>query len=384
MKTLFAANSEIRLVRFLNDHSRRLRLLCDPGFVADLYYARRDEKDAPELTAPVQALSIETMDSLRALAAGNDEPPLFVVAAPANEAERLRTLREEYPKLAFVGLAEHVVPALVAQAAHRLFEPAPASGKPGEPLKLAIVFATPRSGSSYVCDILDGLGVGRPKEHLRDTLIELFASSYRFDKIAAIRNFLRYSARDGWVGTKLITHFVDDFVTTCGLADVATAFDIPIDIYPIFLDRQDRTMQAISGELAARRGVWHITDATSRQKIDGARAVRYDFHSILKRYLGYSSQSAFLGALRELFGRRLDLVYETDVVDQLALADRLATFLGVDGKDRSFVKAAQRERIANSLNDQFRASFANDYFQRFGSLPRKAELARDPEHMMSA
>jgi LPS sulfotransferase NodH len=371
MKTLFAATSEIRLVQFLNDHSRRLKLLCDPGFVADLYYARRDEKEAPELTVPIQALSIETMDGLRALAAASDEPPLFVVASPANEAERLRTLRDEYPKLTFIGLAEHVVPALVAQAAHKIFEPCPALVEPGAPLKLVIVFATPRSGSSYVCDVLEGMGIGRPKEHLRDTLIELFASSYRFDKSAAIRNFLRYSAKDGWVGTKLITHFVEDFVTTCGLADVAAAVEIPIDIYPIFLDRQDRAMQAISGELAARRGVWHITDAESRQKFAEAAPVRYDFYSILKRYIGYSSQSAFLQAMRTIFERRLELIYETDVVEQSVLVDRLATFLGVDAMDSSFAKAEQRERIADGLNDQFQVAFANDFIKRFGSRPTR-------------
>lgn len=384
MKTLFAATSEIRLVRFLNENSRKLKLLCDPGFVADLYYARRDEKDAPELTVPIQALSIETMDSLRALAAASDKPPLFVVASPADEAERLRTLRDEYPKLTFVGLAEHVIPALVAQAAHKIFEPYPVLVEPGAPLKLAIVFATPRSGSSYVCDILEGLGIGRPKEHLRDTLIELFASSYHFDKCAAIRNFLQYSAKDGWVGTKLITHFIEDFVTTCGLADVAAALEIPIDIYPIFLDRQDRAMQAISGELAARRGVWHITDAASRQKIDDAKAVRYDFYSILKRYIGYSSQAAFLEALRALFQRRLELVYESDVVDPAGLVDRLATFLAVDAEDRSFAKAAQRERIADGLNDQFQAAFSNDFIQRFGSRPQAEELTRSERYRVSA
>lgn len=369
MKTLFAATSEIRLVRFLNDHSTKLRLLCDPAFVADLYYARRDEKDAAELTVPIQALSIETMDSLRALAAARDEPPLFVVASPANEAERLRTLRDEYPRITFVGLAEHVVPALVAQAAHKVFEPSPTLAELRAPLKLAIVFATPRSGSSYVCDILEGMGIGRPKEHLRDTLIELFASSYRFDKSAAIRNFLRYSAKDGWVGTKLITHFVEDFVTTCGLADVAAAFEIPIDIYPIFLDRQDRAMQAISGELASRRGIWHVTDAASRQKVADAAPVRYDFYSILKRYIGYSSQSAFLEAMRTIFERRLELIYETDVVECSGLVDRLAAFLGVDAKDSNFAKAAQRERIADGLNAKFQATFAEDFIQRFGRCP---------------
>lgn len=382
MKTLFAATSEIRLVRFLNENSRKLKLLCDPGFVADLYYARLDEKDAPELTVPIQALSIEVLDGLRALAAASDKPPLLVVASPANEAERLRTLRDEYPKLTFVGLAEHVVPALVAQAAHKLFEPHPVLVGPGAPLKLAIVFATPRSGSSYVCDILEGLGIGRPREHLRDTLIELFASSYHFDKCAAIRNFLVYSAKDGWVGTKLITHFVEDFVTTCGLADVAAALDIPIDIYPIFLDRKDRAMQAISGELAARRGVWHITDAASRQKVAEAAAVRYDFYSILKRYIGYSSQSAFLEALRALYERRLELVYENDVVDHSGLVDRLATFLGVDAEDRCFAKAGQRERIAGGLNDQFRAAFASDFIQRFGSRPQPDKLARSAEYVV--
>ncbi len=373
MKTLFAASSEINIVRFLNDNAKKLTLLCDPGFVADLYYARRDAKDAPELAVPVQALSIETMDGLRHLAAAETKPPLLVVAAPTHEADRLRTLRETYPALTFVGLAQHVVPALVAHAAHKLFETDATVDAPCPPLKLAVVFATPRSGSSLVCDLLEGLGIGRPKEHLRDTLIELFASSYRFDKVAAIRNFLRYSARDGWVGTKLITHFVEDYVTTCGLADVAAALELPLDVYPIFLDRQDRTMQAISGELAARRGVWHVTDAASRDRIEAAEAVRYDFYSILKRYLGYASQSAYLEALRALFERRLDLVYERDVVDQAALVERLAAFLGVDAAGRSFAKAAQRERIADGVNDAFRTAFTNDFAVRFGCRPRLAE-----------
>lgn len=366
MKTLFASTSDIDVVKFLNASAARLRLLCDPDFVADLYYARRDDKRAAPLEVPIDTLSIETMEMLHRQAMQPDGAPLYVVASPAGEARRLAQLREDYPELRFVGLAQDVVAALVAQAQHKVFEPPAAEAAP---VRLAVLFATPRSGSSYVCDLLEALGIGRPKEHLRDTLIELFASSYRFDKPAAIRNFLRFSAKGGWVGTKLITHFVSDFMDSCGLADVDQALDGRIEVFPIFLDRSDRSLQAISGELAARRGVWHVTDAASREKIGSLPEIRYNFHSVLKRYIGYGSQSAFLESLRSLFDRRLDLLYETDVLDNQRLRATICDFLGVSAQDRDFSKAESRERIANEVNDSFKHQFLEDFQRRFKRLP---------------
>lgn len=367
MKTLFAKCSEIKLVPFLNDNAKKLELLCDPSFVADLYYARRNEENAVELSFPIETLSTETFDRLRRISQSEGARPLFVIAAPNDEAARLRSLVTDYPELDFVGLAEHVVPAIVAQSAHKLFDPLSGLELPMGPLKLVLVVATPRSGSSYVCDVLEGLGIGRPKEHLRDTLIELFASGYKFDKPAAIRNFLFYCQRSGWVGTKLITHFVEDFITTCGLSDVSKALDIPIESYAIFLDRNDRARQAISGELAARRGIWHVTNAASRKKVAESKAIHYDFYSILKRYIGYSAQSSYLDALRPFFPRRLEIFYENDVVDHDSLIARLTEYLGVDPSKCSFAKADQRERIAGDLNDDFKAAFSRDFMATFGN-----------------
>ncbi len=376
MKTLFASTSDINIVKFLNASAARLRLLCDPDFVADLYYARRDDRHAVELEVPVDTYSIETMEMLHRQAMQPAGAPLYVVASPAGEAERLAQLREDYPELRFAGLAQDVVAALVAQAQHKVFEPPPAQPLSDEPLstaaapvRLAVLFATPRSGSSYVCDVLEALGIGRPKEHLRDTLIELFASRYRFDRPAAIRNFLHFSAKDGWVGTKLITHFVSDFMDSCGLAELDQALGGGVEVFPIFLDRSDRSLQAISGELAARRGVWHVTDAASRAKLGNQPAIRYNFHSVLKRYIGYGSQSAFLDSLRALFDHRLDLVYETDVLDPDRLRAKICEFLDVSADDRDFSKPESRERIANEVNESFKQQFLEDFERHFKRLP---------------
>ncbi len=366
MKTLFASTSDINVVKFLNASAAKVRLLCDPDFVADLYYARRDDRHAVELEVPVDTYSIETMEMLHRQAMQPDGAPLYVVASPAGEAERLAQLREDYPELRFAGLAQDVVAALVAQAQHKVFEP-PAA-RPA-PVRLAVLFATPRSGSSYVCDLLEALGIGRPKEHLRDTLIELFASRYRFDRPAAIRNFLQFSAKDGWVGTKLITHFVSDFMDSCGLAELDQALGDGMEVFPIFLDRSDRSLQAISGELAARRGVWHVTDAASREKIGSLPEIRYNFHSLLKRYIGYGSQSAFLESLRSLFDRRLDLVYETDVLDTDRLRTKICDFLAVSARNRDLSKAENRERIANEVNESFKQQFLEDFERHFKRLP---------------
>ena len=117
------------------------------------------------------------------------------------------------------------------------------------------ILTTPRSGSTYLCDLLDSTNLaGRPKEHLRLAAQEL--SLYcNFDYLKLLDNLMQDCTTDNGVfGTKIISHFLFEFKQT--KPDFKQIFR-SIDKF-ILLIRRDKLAQAVSLELAQRTEIWHL------------------------------------------------------------------------------------------------------------------------------
>ncbi len=114
---------------------------------------------------------------------------------------------------------------------------------------------TPRSGSTYLCDLLESTKIaGHPTEHLRLATQEL-ARYCNFDYIRLLHNLMQYRTTDNQVfGTKIISHFLFELRQT--QPDFQQIFN-SIDKY-IFLVRKDRVAQAVSLVLAQKTEIWHI------------------------------------------------------------------------------------------------------------------------------
>jgi LPS sulfotransferase NodH len=125
------------------------------------------------------------------------------------------------------------------------------------------IFATPRSGSSFFCDILDKTKLlGHPKEHLRDDLLPVFFNTdLTFNEW--IRALVKYSfTSNGYSSTKLISHLfleiIENYQDRPDLVEDLMNFFKPYPV--IYLLRRNKVRQAISLIIATKTAVWHIID----------------------------------------------------------------------------------------------------------------------------
>ena len=112
------------------------------------------------------------------------------------------------------------------------------------------VITTPRSGSTYFCDLLESTKIaGYPLEHLRLATQEL-SKNCNFNYLRLLNNLIQYRVTDnGIFGTKLISHFL--------FALHKTKFDfdqifLTIDKF-IFLTRRNKLAQAVSLVIAQQK-----------------------------------------------------------------------------------------------------------------------------------
>ena len=117
------------------------------------------------------------------------------------------------------------------------------------------ILATPRSGSTYLCDLLSTTQIaGYPIEHLRLANQEL-ALNCNFDYLRLLYNLMQHRVTKNDVfGTKLISHFL--FQLRQAKPKFKNIFKA-IDKY-ILLIRKDKVAQAVSLVLAQKTNVWHI------------------------------------------------------------------------------------------------------------------------------
>lgn len=139
-----------------------------------------------------------------------------------------------------------------------------------------IVFATQRSGSTYLCERLYAQGFGRGNEHILDYVLpsehNVLQSGHYTDEVARRFKFDEFVSkgkdRDHYC-TKVMANYMHSF---CGLLmNSSVVFEIEQQAAVLetvfgrasylFLYRPNRIAQAISRIIAAQTGVWHRTEA---------------------------------------------------------------------------------------------------------------------------
>ena len=193
------------------------------------------------------------------------------------------------------------------------------------------ILTTPRSGSTYLCDLLDSTNIaGHPREHLRLAAQEL-ARCCNFDYLNLLDNLKQYrTTNNGVFGTKIISHFLFELKQT--KPDFRQIFR-SIDKF-ILLVRQDKLAQAVSLEVAQKTEIWHLRgDATSidyRSKLQKIEIDNSLLNNIEQKYDFINRQEA---RLRKILSDNqiepLEVVYEDILEDARSQIDRIIDFLGI-------------------------------------------------------
>lgn len=123
------------------------------------------------------------------------------------------------------------------------------------------IFAIPRSGSTFFCDILGKtMMLGHPKEHLvADLLPVFFNTDLTFNEW--LRALVKYSfTPNGYSSTKLISHLFLDILANYkarpGVTDDLVNFIRSRPV--IYLLRRNKVRQAVSLLIAKKTAVWHL------------------------------------------------------------------------------------------------------------------------------
>jgi len=368
MIELFNHANGLGTLKFLAQESNRLILLASSGVLSSLQYAERQfpHEDFGEID--VRPITVGNLAQLKQLDEAGGSHVTFLVADETGEGKRLKSMRESYPNLTFAGLGEALFPALVARSPGAIFSGRSRKAPPCR--QITLIFAPPRSGSSFVADVVSHVTGAKAREHLRNEVIEVLASPYRFNRTAALRNFFDLvTTQDGQAATKIISHFLQDYIGTVGDLKLVRRVCEGMDVRAIVLDREDKVAQTISGYLAARRGIWHLESGRDAERLEAVGEVGYDFHKLLPRYLGYRQQSYVIDFAREIFPDHLALEYGRDIEagDAVALGARIAEFLGLPWVSGD--QPAGRARLANEENARLCARFREDYEALLGTRP---------------
>lgn len=207
----------------------------------------------------------------------------------------------------------------------------PSSPMPDKAQKSYAILTTPRSGSTYFCDLLDSTAIaGHPAEHIRLATQEL-SLHCNFDYLNLLGNLMAHrTTSNGVFGTKLISHFL--FELKRAKPSFRAIFK-EID-YFILLIRQDKVAQAVSLFLAQTTEIWHIHNnankASYQSILDEIEINDALLDEVEQKVIFFEQQEARLK--RILANHNIEpliVVYEDILQDASAEVNRVLDFLGI-------------------------------------------------------
>ena len=174
-----------------------------------------------------------------------------------------------------------------------------------------IICATPRSGTTLLCDLLADTGIaGRPDSFFGHQSIRWWAQ-YLDASVAEWsgdcgfdQSYLTAVHQEGAGGTqvfgmRLMWENVDYLskrlgVLYPGLSSDSDRFRAAFGpIRFLHLSREDKVAQAVSGIKAEQTGLWHVnTDGTERERLKPEQALVYDARALSKQVAEYESHDA--------------------------------------------------------------------------------------------
>lgn len=242
-----------------------------------------------------------------------------------------------------------------------------------------IICATPRSGSTLLCDLLTATGVaGAPHSYFRSQDIGKWAGLWSIDGENAAddpafnRAYLTAMTKAGTAGTgmfglRLMWPSVAEAARRLnaalgGEADIASRFERHFGpTLFIHLSRQDRIAQAVSLVRAEQTGLWHLAaDGSERQRTAPAQAPVFDADRIERaRDMLMAEDAEWSHFFDRCRVEPLCLTYERLAADpQETLADILMA-LGRN-RARATKVVAQTARMADATSASWAAQMTAD------------------------
>ena len=244
------------------------------------------------------------------------------------------------------------------------------------PTEAYIICATPRSGSTMLCDLLAATGVaGQPESYYRRQSIADYCEEFDLP-MGEIGNpdferaYLDAVLRQGtgstgmfglrlmWESAKELAPLLARLYPQAGddAARLASAFGAPTYIH---LSRKDKLAQAISRLRAEQSGLWHRSaDGTERERTAPPREPEYD-HDRLAGFVAEAEADdhAWLTWFATHRIEPVRIVYEQFSADPKATLAGLLTALGRDASIANAVEV-RTSRLADETSQEWARRFA--------------------------
>ena len=323
---------ETLTARLLLRHTKALklpeRLLAEPESTA--IFADQEMREA--LTRRAEALAGRMLPLESLTSGGEFDGARAILCSLSDLAEIRSSLDETRPGLP----ARSLTGDYLLAAACGLDPWADIAALERDPLpgNLYAIACLPRTGSTFFCHLLQGLGtVARPTEHLRPHIVFLaeHAGLLGFDPVRWVKLVMRTGSSDNLFGSKIISDFAADFWPLLSEGQRTELSALFGDVKLIHLERTDKIAQSVSQFIADETRVWHVRrkgdDETYRE---AKQAVHYDserLRTIHARFV--SSEASLRERLSEHDGPVHHLSYEALVDDpQHAVSDAVAFITG--------------------------------------------------------
>ncbi|MGZ8363836.1 MAG: sulfotransferase domain-containing protein [Caulobacteraceae bacterium] len=219
------------------------------------------------------------------------------------------------------------------------------------------ILATPRSGSTFLGNLLTQLGLGHPIEHVRTPVVQLVKGGYPFEEVMG--KIETIDSRNEVFGTKFISTFVMYVFGKNG----AWGFAEYLKAKRYKLVRLERNLvdQAVSSYFAAQTNRWHLY----KEKANAPEPkVEYDFAEIKAVYDRFYEEDAFLDEV--LTHVPPEMVHRVDYAvleaDPKAASKTIQDFVGVKvpGAKISLDKAPKKISAKNKLMADYRERFSKE------------------------
>jgi LPS sulfotransferase NodH len=252
---LFEATREVALARFLSRRHRVAHLVAPTEVLQPLF----------DLAPDAHWTGSTTLDKVP-----KAKRRLYVYA-PSGEGALIAQARSRFPQMQVQGVLHHVIPQLTCASADKPEALPPAAD--GPPARNYAVICTPRTGSTFFCDLLQAGGLGAPREHLRRPLVHALRAP-GVDHEEVLSTLQAHGQRGSVFGTKLISHFLFDVVGPVGVGETLARLHARGFVF-IRLVR-DPIEQAVSKVAADQSRVWHLRGELTDKQRERTGAIAYD------------------------------------------------------------------------------------------------------------
>ncbi|MGF1494313.1 MAG: Stf0 family sulfotransferase [Microcoleaceae cyanobacterium] len=226
------------------------------------------------------------------------------------------------------------------------------------------IVTTPRSGSTFLCDLLQKSGLaGYPAEHLRRP-VEVLSKYCQFDYIRYVKVLMaRQTTPNKVFGTKLISHFLIRYL------EAGLEFDSFFQDFfqkVIYLQRRDKVAQSVSLFLAKKTGIWHIFNDEMQElyntRVDQIELEECQPEAVKSFYDSLTRQEEFIEAFLQRSGVLPLKIYYEDLVScrEKYLYD-IYQYLGVVTGDDEADHGAGIKRTKSPLASQLIQKFKENY-----------------------